>query len=335
MKVFVVLLSIVAGALHAAQLRAQEGKLEPLVVSYAGVTGGRGPLWIAKDLGYFEKYGLDVKLVHIAAGSTSISALMAGEVNVVLTTSSAAIAAAVRGAPVVIIATNGSPGYKLVALPSITSVQQLKGKVIGSSLLGAGSDFALRKLLPKIGLNPATDVSIVPTGLSESNKRMLLMFQGKIDATLATADNVMQLELKGQKVSVLADLRENGVYVSGTDISTTRQFLKSSPLRLKAFLKAFSDGIWTGRNNKEISDRVFRKYLRIDEQKLLDSMHKTYFLSGQIPLKPYPQPEAIQSDLEYLSISNPAAKGKTPADVTDVTLLNELEAEGFFSRLHR
>ena len=111
------------------QANAQGGKLEPLVVSYAGITGARGPLWIAREMKLFEKYGLDVKLVHIAAGATSINALIAGDVDMVLTTSSAAVAAAVRGAPVVIIATNGSPGYKLVALPSITSVQQLKGKI--------------------------------------------------------------------------------------------------------------------------------------------------------------------------------------------------------------
>ena len=334
MKAFLSCICLAIAVFCVQPARGQSGKLEPLVVSYAGITGGRGPLWVAKELGYFEKYGLDAKLVHITAGATSINALIAGDVDMVLTTSSAAIAAAIRGAPVVIIGTNGSPPYKLVALPAIGSVQQLKGKIIGSSFLGAGSDFALRKLLPKIGLTPGKDVSILPTGLSESTKRMLLMFQGKIDATLATSDNVMQLELNGQKVSVLADLKENGVYVSGTDISTTRQFLKSHPLKAKAFLKAFSDGIWTGKNNREIVDRVYRKYLRIDNPKLLESMHKSYFLSGQIPLKPYPQVEAIQSDLEYLSLSNPDAKGKKPADVTDTSFLRELESEGFFTRLH-
>lgn len=178
MKAFIFCISLALAVPCAQPALGQGGKLEPLVVSYAGITGGRGPLWVAKELGYFEKYGLDAKLVHIAAGATSINALIAGDVDMVLTTSSAAIAAAVRGAPVVIIGTNGSPPYKLVALPSIGSVQQLKGKTIGSSFVGAGSDFALRKLLPKIGLIPGKDVSILPTGLSESTKRMLLMFQG-------------------------------------------------------------------------------------------------------------------------------------------------------------
>src|SRR5215467_4754073 len=76
---------------------AQEGKLERAIVSYAGMSGLRGPLWIAKETGLFEKYGLDVRLVQITAGTTSINALIAGDVDMAITTSSAAIAAALRG----------------------------------------------------------------------------------------------------------------------------------------------------------------------------------------------------------------------------------------------
>jgi len=235
---------------HVSLAFAQDGKLERAVVSYAGMSGLRGPLWIAKETGLFEKYGLDVRLVQITAGTTSINALIAGDVDMVITTSSAAIAAALRGAPVTIIATGGAPPYKLVAHPSVTSALQLKGKVVGSSQLGSGADFALRKLLPKLGLTPGKDVTILPTGLSEPKPRMLLILQGRIDATLGTVDSILQFELNGQKLSVLADLMEMGVYVSGSDIATTREFLKNYPHRAKAFLKAFSEAIWTGMYNK-------------------------------------------------------------------------------------
>ena len=68
---------------------AQDIKLERLVVSYAGMSGSRAPLWIAKELKLFEKYGLDARLVHITAGTTSINALIAGDVDMAITTSSA------------------------------------------------------------------------------------------------------------------------------------------------------------------------------------------------------------------------------------------------------
>jgi len=273
--------------------------------------------------------------VQITAGTTSINALIAGDVDMAMTTSSAAVAAILRDAPLSIIATTGAPPYKLVAHPAVSSAAQLKGKVVGSSQLGSGADFALRKLLPKLGLIPGKDVTVLPTGLSESNKRILLIFQGRIDATLATLENVFQIELTGQKMSVLADLKEMGVYVSGTDISTTPQFLKNHPNKTKAFLRAYIEAIWTGIHNREIVDRVYRKYLKIDNPKLLEAMHKSYFVAGNLPLKPYPQLDSIQSDIDYLTLANPGLKAKKPTDVVDTTLLREIENEGFYTQLRK
>jgi ABC-type nitrate/sulfonate/bicarbonate transport system substrate-binding protein len=56
--------------------------LETLNVSYASVTGSRIPLWVAKDAGLFEKYGLNVNSVVIAAGNAAIGALMGGDVEI-------------------------------------------------------------------------------------------------------------------------------------------------------------------------------------------------------------------------------------------------------------
>ena len=95
---------------------AQEKKLEPLVVAYSSITGNRAPLWIAKDLGLFEKYGLDVKLVNIAAGSVSLAALMTGAVQLTTDSSSGIVSAAARGAPLAIVSTNGALPYQLVGM---------------------------------------------------------------------------------------------------------------------------------------------------------------------------------------------------------------------------
>lgn len=319
--------------LTSAAARAQDKKLEPLAVSYASVTGSRAPIWIAKDIGLFEKYGIDLKLINISSGSTSIQALLGGDIQLVAASGTSAVAIAANGAPVVIIASSGPIAYKLIAHPSITSIQGLKGKIIGSSRPGAGTDFALRQLLPKLGLTPGKDVTILPTGLSESDRRLLLIVQGRIDATIGLADNVLQLELKGQKLSVLADVLETGVWTSGSDITTTRTFLKSQPRRIKAFLMAFSEAVWLGRTRRELAYNIFRKYMKIEDPKILEATYQTYVL-GTIPVKPYPREESIQSDLDFLSATNPEFKKKKPSDFIDTTLLREMENEGFFSRLH-
>jgi ABC-type nitrate/sulfonate/bicarbonate transport system substrate-binding protein len=317
----------------ASAVAAQEKKLEPLVVSYASVSGSRAPLWIAKEMGLFEKYGLDGNPIFVPAGYPSISALISGDVQFIATGGSLVAAASAQGAPVVMVATLGSIAYKLMSHPSISSVKELKGKVIGALRPGTTTDFVLQRILLKLGLVPGKDVTIMPTGLSRSDERLLLMFQGKIQATIGTVDNLAQLELKGLKVNVLADPVELGVPTPASDISSTRQFLTTHRNRAKAFLRAFCEAIWLGRNNKEVAFRVYRKYMRLEEPKLLESMHRNYLLTS-IPVKPYPIEEAIQADIEDLSASINELRGKKAADFMDRSLLNELESEGFFARLH-
>jgi len=312
---------------------AQEKKLESFTISYASVSGTRAPLWIAKDLGLFEKYGLDENLIYISSGVTSVNALLGGGVDIIAASGSSAVGAAARGAPIVIIASLGHIAYKLIAHPSITTVQGLKGKIIGSSRIGAGTDFALQRLLPKLGLTPGKDVQLIPTGISESDRRMLMLMQGKIDATLGTEDNLLQLAARGMKFSVLADLYESGVYTTGSDIATSRQLVKQRPQQLKAFLMAVTEGIYIGRTQKEQALRVYRKYLKVEDPKMLESMHKNYLL-GSIPARPFPKEEAIQNDIEDLSYNFAHLKGRKAGEFLDLSLLKSLEEEGFFKKLY-
>src|SRR5215475_11247257 len=191
---------------------AQEKKLDSLIVAYSSITGNRAPFWIAKELGLYEKYGLDVKLVNIAAGSVSLTALLAGDVHLTTDSSAGVVSAGARGAPVVTVSTNGALPYQLVAVPTIKSPGELRGKIVGSSRIGAGTDFLLRRILARLALVPGKDVSLIPTGVSESEKRIQLMFQGKIDATIGESDKVFQFaELGGQKLSVLGEPKDFGV----------------------------------------------------------------------------------------------------------------------------
>lgn len=314
---------------------AQGKKADPLNVAFTSTTATRAPLWIAKEAGVFEKHGVDVRLVYIRAGQPSVSALLSGDVHLSSDPAAAAATAGVRGAPIVVIGTYGLASYRLVAHPSITTVEQLKGKTVGSMRPGSGPDALLHRLLPRLGLTPGKDINLLPTGIAESNKRMLGMLQGNYDATLAVPDNIYQMELKGQKVSVLADPQELGILTSVSDITTTRQVLKEKRSQVKGFLKAFVEGTWMGRNDKALAFRVFKKYLQVDDPKLLESMHKNYLL-GSIPLKPYPLEAALQADIEYLGNTIvPELKGKKAADFMDATLLREIEHEGFFARLQR
>jgi NitT/TauT family transport system substrate-binding protein len=309
----------------------EEAKLGSLNVAYASATPRTAVLWIAKENKVFEKYGLEVNLVSIRGSATTMQALIGGDIDMIYVTGAAAVAAAGRGAPVVIVATSGNNDYKLLAHPSIASVQQLRGKTIGISN-PAGSDyFALRRMLPKLGLNPGKDVFFLTTGIQSSMQKVLLIFERRIQATLGSSDTVALYELKGQKLSILADAIENGVYVTSGDIAIKRPFLKENREKLKGFLKAFIESIAIAKKNKAAFASVVKKYLKIEDPRLIDVMYKNNALD--YPDKPYPSEEAIRQAVEDMDAANPELKLKEKAtsQFTDVTVLRQIENEGFFT----
>jgi len=313
----------------------QEKKLETLNVSYVSVSASRAPLWIAKDLGLYEKYGLDVRLVVIRGTQLPITALVSGDIQIIAAPATGSMVAAARGLPVVVIGTFGPSTFRLVSQPSITSISELKGKTIGISQPTNTDDFTVRRLLLKFGLVPGKDVNILGTGLTESGKRMALMLQGgRFEATLATPDTIYDLESRGGKVRELADTVELGIHTSISDLSTTRDFIKNHRKKLQAFLMAFSEAIWIGKTNKDVALKIFRKYMRTDDPKRLEMMYNNYMMK-QIPAKPYPMEEAILSDIENLSTIVPEFKGKKTSDFMESSVLKEIESQGFFTRLYR
>ena len=307
--------------------------LETLNVSYASVTGSRIPLWIAKDAGLFEKNGLHVNLVVIAAGNAAIGALAGGDVEVLGAPGTTTMVSAAKGLPVAIIGTFGPGSWKLVAHPGIASVQGLRGKTIGISRLGTTIEFATRRALVKLGLTPGKDVNIIATGLGESNKRVMIMLQGKIDATLVSADNLYEAETQGWKLSQLADLNELGIYTSASDLSAKRDFLRNQRQRARAFMRAYCEAIWLGKNNKSVALASFRKHMREQDPRRLEVLYKNYVVDG-LPLKPYPMEEVIQTEIENLTPTIPEMRGKRASDFIDKSILTELENEGFFASLN-
>ena len=116
---------------------AQEKRLERFVLSNAAVSESRAPLYIAKDLGLFEKYGLNLDIVTIRGTAISTAALLAGEIYMALAGRQTAITAAAPRAPLVTGATPG-PAEKVVgARPPIAAEAPINRKNNGTRGVGA------------------------------------------------------------------------------------------------------------------------------------------------------------------------------------------------------
>ena len=323
--------AILYSSVYPRALDAQERKLEKFFLSNSTLAESRAPLYMAKELGLFEKYGLDAQIVNIRGSAINNASLMAGEIQMAVANGTIAITAAARGAPIVILATIGPTRYSLVSRSSITSVQHLKGKTIAIGGYGIGDYFVLRRLLPKLGLSPEKDVTLLPTGTTSSFDRINIMLAGKADAVMATKGNLDRIEIRGIKLNVLAGTEEQGVDVSGGDFFTTREFLKTRPSQVKAMFRAVSEAVRIGRENREVFYRAIRSYMKEDNPKLLDKLYESHYFFGPRPHTAQPLERALDLDIKDMLITVPELKGRKAADFIDVGPLKEVEKEGFFA----
>ena len=315
-------------------LTAQEKKSPTLQVAYGAHSPSRFPYFAAKQAQLYQKHGLAVNLLFISGAPTALNALVGGDMHMVATSGVAAVSLGTAGGQVVIIASIGTTPYRLVARPEINSLEELRGKIIGIDRIGGATDFALQVLLPQLRLVPGKDVKLFPTGLTNPEHRIQLMRQGKIDATLSVPDVTLRVTNQGYKVNTLVDLVERGVYTSGGDLITSRQFLKDNRGLALAFLKALSEAIWLGKTNRNFASNVYRDYLKTDNAEVLDVLYQTY-VQGVIKAKPYPDAQELQKTVDFIATDNPRLRGVNAANYTDDSLISELDKDGFFARLYR
>ena len=122
------------------------------------------PFFVAKERGFFREEGLDVELIVMQAIQT-IQATMGNSTQFASATGSA-VSSAVQGADIrVILAVTDRPSFDLIAQPNITSVQQLRGKKIGTGGVGSLAEILTRRILIANNVRPE-ELSILATGPS-------------------------------------------------------------------------------------------------------------------------------------------------------------------------
>ncbi|HUK40820.1 MAG TPA: ABC transporter substrate-binding protein [Candidatus Acidoferrales bacterium] len=122
------------------------------------------PFFVAKERGFFREEGLDVELIVMQAIQT-IQATMGNSTQFASATGSA-VSAAVSGADIkVILAVTDQPSFDLIVQPYITSVEQLRGKKIGTGGVGSLAEILTRRILQAHNIRPEEAV-ILATGPS-------------------------------------------------------------------------------------------------------------------------------------------------------------------------
>src|SRR5436309_14576019 len=138
---------------------------EKIRLSHSALESSNSVWYLAQDRGFYKKHGLDADLLFIPSTTTSVSSLVAGDVQVANASGGGVASAVVAGADLVMVACylNSLP-YELVVNESIKSPEDLKGKSVGISRVGSASDVAARALIRGLGLEPDKQVPIMQVG---------------------------------------------------------------------------------------------------------------------------------------------------------------------------
>ena len=189
------------------------------------------PTVLAKQLGEFDRAGLAVELVDLKGGSDALKAVLGGSADVVSGYFDHCVnLAAKKQALQAFVVYDRYPGLVLVVSPShnaeVKSIKDLAGKKVGVSAPGSSTDFFLKYLLKKNGLDPAS-VSVIGVGLGAT--AVAAMEQGQIDAAVMLDPSVTVLQGTHPDLRILSDTRTQrdtlavfgGEYPGGALYSTT------------------------------------------------------------------------------------------------------------------
>ena len=303
-------------------------KLIPLKVAYDGYSMTTAPMNYAVQKGIFRKYGLDVSLIYIDAGSTLSQAVVGGSVKIAQNGYSPAAAAAVQGADIVFIGgiSNQLP-FQLVVKSGINSAAGLKGKKIAISRFGSSSDIAATYALQSLGLK-RSDVILLQLG--GEGTRTAAMLSGQIDGSFEQYPRTGELEEKGYHV--LVDCLAIAADYPNTSYVSSRAFVKQNPEIVKRFMMGISEGIHDFRSDKADALKYTAAFLKAQPGPPLSKAYDI-FTTKVYPEIPRPSLRGIALVLAELRKNIPAAAGFRPEQLVDTTPLDQLEREGFFAKL--
>ncbi len=312
-------LALSAGPLHA---------LENMVIAYPTTSSQFAPLWFARDMGLYEKYGLDAKLVFVQGGSVLIQAMLAGQAQAAQNGIAETLVAALHGGDVRLLGVTAKIfPYTLIVGKEVKTPKDLVGGKIAVNRVGDVSAIGSQAALRKLGLNPDKDVTMIQVG--GSPQRLAALQSGSVQG--AALDFMSGLKLSKLGYTVLAQVSLNYPYL-GPVVSA--KFLRESPGSAEAFVKALVEGIARFKRNRDEGIKALARYMKSDDTDLLSKAYD--FIAGDFYGESLePDARGFQELVNEVGARDPAAKSASIPQVFDLTIARKLEKEGFFNAVFK
>ena len=292
-----------------------------MTIAYSSLGPMATGVWMAKDSGAFDKYGIQADVIFISSGPVVVQALIGGDLQGGSGATNAVINAILNGAPIIgVAATANRPYHRLFVQPEINRLEDLKGKTLGVTRFGSITDNLTRILLRKSGLEGTVNVRQMGGTIEVS-----AAFQNRVIAGAVTSDLRVSPPSQAKILTRLIDL---GIPYSMNMIAVSREYLRRNPETCERMVRAYADGVAFMNRQKEQALKIIAKYARLTDPKMIEDHYNdsvTYL--DRIPKA---DPEAVQTILEFMG------KKGIPLDTfMDSTIIEKLTREGFFERLYK
>lgn len=310
----------------------QESSAQKLRAASGGFSAAHAALWVAVDAKLFQKHGLEVEYILIDSGTVGAQALLAGEVQVLLSTGGLVINTNLQGADLTVIGgfINFFP-YQLISRPEIKNAEDLKGKRVAISRFGSASDFAVRLALEKIRLDPNRDVAILQVGVQSA--RYAALMQNAVQGAVFS-EPLSTVTVKKNGMNLLADLGKLDIPFPNTDLIVKSSYLQSHRPQMVNFMKAVIEGMHRLKTNRQLGIKTIQKYLRMQDTEEAGIAYD-YFVGqhmGRVPEVPSRRAFEIA-----IAMALGKKEGVTPESLkaVDRSLVDEIVKSGFVDALYK
>ena len=303
---------------------------QSITINYPAKAPANWPLFLAKEGGYYQKYGLDAKLVF-AVHPAGIAMIVSGEAQMTNYPMDQAMQAAMRDGSLVIM---GCPLnralFAMMTRKEINSVRDLKGKKIGVSQIGDPPYSFAVGILAKAGLGQR-DVEWVPLG-TDGNGRVAALASGRIDATMVPPPAYFKIEPQGFKE--IANLADNPELYAPMVYVFKKSEIAKNPKLPELMIKAQAEGIKRYYDDKALAVKAYGIY---DPQSASDieTIYDHDRAANTYERVPYVLAPAVKYIVEHQADAGIAAQMKAYDfhKVIDNSVIERLVREHYFEQL--
>src|SRR5215831_1108807 len=303
---------------------------QKITINFPTRSGASWPLFIAKEGGYYQKYGLDANLVF-AGHPAGVAMIIGGEAQMASYSLESAMQAAAKDSSLVMVGNSLNKAvFALVARKEIKSVKELKGKRVAVSQIGDPPYNYGTALLRKFGMT-SRDVQWVPVG-TDVNGRVAALEGGRVDATLLTAPAYFKLETAG--FNTLANIADYDDIFASTIYLMRRNSIVANPKLPELLIKAHAEAI-----KRFYDDKAFavKAYMAYDKQPEADvariyDLYKNGNIFDRVPYVLAPAIKAIVAQQVDPRIAADL-KAFDFHKIVDNSTVARLVKEGYFEQL--